>query len=86
MEMIVLLSNKILVEYMKSIELNDTIKLKITVKNKFSIIYHLVWLVLQREKVQLHDPAPHLDSIMDHPAQKCPHTTINVIVLVRILI
>ena len=84
--MTVLLSNKILVEYMKSIELNDIIKLKITVKNKISIIYHLVWLVLQTEKVQLHDPATHLDSVMDHPKQKCPHTTIDVIVLERLLI
>ena len=46
----------------------------------------MVWLVLQKEKVQLHDPALHLDYVMDHPEQKCPHTTINVIVLVRLLI
>ena len=30
-------------------------------------MYHLVWLVLQKEKVQLHDLAPHLDFVMDHP-------------------
>ena len=71
---------------MESIDLNDIIKLKVIVKNEIAIIYHLVWLVLQKEKVQLHDPAPHLGYVMDHPEQKCPLPTINVIVFVRLLI